>query len=286
MLGPNPQGTQRLQQPLQPHAVQHHRLPAIADVDYGAGAVVGEQVAALPLGGDVGVGHRLQPRAQNSLVQVLRVAELRRALVRAVPMLRQQANHRLAAGIGLLQRLPPALPGPDTGVRVQIQENLLGQARLPLDQPLLHRDRLAAVPAGMTQENPRHHSPPRDGHTAHSRPESATLDCAPSPPAATGKFPGDLTKTAIATAGHLRHAKSRFSPTIPAANHTNLRAGRAGGRVRRAHIRLSYRRAPQAKVSAVSRNSLATSCRCAGPRAARMGGQKYGPIGGTTDSVS
>ena len=44
-----------------PTAGQHHRLPAIADLDFGGGAVVGEQVAALPLRGDVGVGHRLQP---------------------------------------------------------------------------------------------------------------------------------------------------------------------------------------------------------------------------------
>ena len=76
MLGPDPQGAQTVQQPLQTHAVQHHRLAAIGDVHFGGGAVVGEQVAALPLRGDVGVGHRLQPGAQDGLVQVLGVAEL------------------------------------------------------------------------------------------------------------------------------------------------------------------------------------------------------------------
>jgi len=38
-------------------SVQHHRLPAIGNVHLGGGAVIGEQVAALPLRGDVGVGH-------------------------------------------------------------------------------------------------------------------------------------------------------------------------------------------------------------------------------------
>ena len=37
-------------------------------------------------------------------------------------MLGQQADHRLAAGVGLLQRLLPPLSGPDPGVRVQIQK--------------------------------------------------------------------------------------------------------------------------------------------------------------------
>ena len=66
---PIPSARSAVQQPLQAHGVQHHRLPAIADVDFGGGAVVGEQVAALPLRGDAGVGHRLQPGAQDGLVQ-------------------------------------------------------------------------------------------------------------------------------------------------------------------------------------------------------------------------
>ena len=84
--------------------------PAIADVDLGGGAVAGEQVAALPLRGDVGVGHRLQPGDQDRLVQRLGVAELGLALGGGFPVLRQQADHRLTAGVGLLQRLLPALP--------------------------------------------------------------------------------------------------------------------------------------------------------------------------------
>ena len=48
----------------------------------------------------------LQPRAQDRLAQVLGVAVLGLALVRGFPVLGQQTDHRLTAGIGLLQRLP------------------------------------------------------------------------------------------------------------------------------------------------------------------------------------
>ena len=75
-------------------------------------------------------------------------------------MFRQQADHRLAAGIGLVQSFLPALPGPNAGVRVHIQEDFVGQPRLLLDQPRLDRDGLAAIAAGMTQKHPRHNSPP------------------------------------------------------------------------------------------------------------------------------
>jgi hypothetical protein len=42
-----------------------------------------------------------------------------------------------------LQHLLPPLPGPNAGVRVQIQKDLLGLPRLLLDEPLL-----TAMPAG------------------------------------------------------------------------------------------------------------------------------------------
>ena len=45
-------------------------------------------------------------------------------------------------------------------MRVQIQVDLIDQTRFLLDQPLLDRHRLTAVPAGMTQKHPRHASPP------------------------------------------------------------------------------------------------------------------------------
>ena len=99
----------------------------------------------------------------DRLVQRLGIPELGLAFRGGFPVRRQQADHRLTAGVGLLQRLLPACPGSDTGVRVQIQIDLLGQPRLLLDQPRLDRDRLTAIPAGMTQKHPRHHSPPRDG---------------------------------------------------------------------------------------------------------------------------
>ena len=90
---------------------------------------------------------------------------------------------------------------------------------------------------------------PRDGHTAHSRPESAIMDCAPSRPAATGKFPGTLQDRdrdrRTPTTCHSRHAIVTIPPTIPAANHTNLRSGRAGVRVHRVRVRSSCRRAPR-----------------------------------------
>ena len=62
---------------LSKHWLNSHEFgDLVADVDLGGRAVVGEEVAALPLRGDVGVGHRLQPGAQDRLAQVLRVAEL------------------------------------------------------------------------------------------------------------------------------------------------------------------------------------------------------------------
>ena len=82
-------------------------------------------------------------------------------------MLRQQADHHLTAGVGLLQRLLPACPRPNAGVRVQIQVDFVGQARLLLDQPRLDRDRLTAIPAGMTQKHPRHNSPPPHRAATH-----------------------------------------------------------------------------------------------------------------------
>jgi len=47
-------------------------------------------------------------RAHHRLVQRLGVPELDLALVRVQPVLGRQANHRLTAGIGLLQGLLPA----------------------------------------------------------------------------------------------------------------------------------------------------------------------------------
>ena len=80
MLRPDPQSLQGIQQPLHADGGQHHRLPAIADVDFGGGAVMREQIAALPLRGDPGVRYRLQTSAQDDLVQVLGTPELGLAL--------------------------------------------------------------------------------------------------------------------------------------------------------------------------------------------------------------
>ena len=83
-------------------------------------------------------------------MQVLDVAELDVAFRRVQPVLGQQADHRLTASTGLIQRLLPPLPRTDPRVRIEIQIDLIDQTRFLLDQPLLHRHRLAAVPAGMT----------------------------------------------------------------------------------------------------------------------------------------
>ena len=99
----------------------------------------------------------------DRLVQRLGIPELGLAFRGGFPLRRQQADHHLTAGVGLLQRLLPPCPRPDAGVRVQVQIDLLGQPRLLLDQPRLDRDRLAAIPAGMTQKHPRHNSPPSHG---------------------------------------------------------------------------------------------------------------------------
>ena len=106
-------------------------------------------------------------RAQDGLVEVLGVAELGLALAGGLPVLRQQANHRLTTVISLLQLLPPPLAGPDAGVRVQIQEDFLGQTGLVLDQPRLDRNGLATIAAGMAHKHPRHHSPPSAQASAH-----------------------------------------------------------------------------------------------------------------------
>ena len=176
MLGPDAQGAQPAQQPLQTLAGQHHRRPAIHR-DLGGRAVADKQVAALPLRGDPGIAQQLQSPAHYGLVQRLGVAVFGLAFMGGLPMLRQQADHHLAAAAGLLQRLFPPLPGPDPGVQVQIQEDLLGQTRLLLDQPRLDRGRRPAVPAGMTQEHPGHERIVRQPKAF--RPSSRLLLCAP-----------------------------------------------------------------------------------------------------------
>ena len=56
---------------------------------------------------------------------------------------------------------------PVCGSRVKV--DLIDQTRLVLDQPPLHRHRRTAVPAGMTQEHPRH-NPHQHRHPKRNRP--------------------------------------------------------------------------------------------------------------------
>jgi hypothetical protein len=54
--------------------------------------------------------------------------------------------------------------------------DFVGQARLLLDQPRLDRDRLAAIPTGMTQKDPRHSSrPQRDPSGGMGNPGQASM---------------------------------------------------------------------------------------------------------------
>ena len=66
---PRSRRAQAAQQPLQTLGGQHHRRPA-GHRDLGGRAVADKQVAALPLRGDPGIRRRLQPGAQDRLVQL------------------------------------------------------------------------------------------------------------------------------------------------------------------------------------------------------------------------
>src|SRR6478672_7479796 len=138
--------------------------------------MIREQVTPLPLRGDVGVRHRLQPSTQDGLMQILRVAELNFALTRVQPVRRQQTDHRLAASTGPIERLLPPLPRPDPGVRVQIKVDFIEQTRFLFGQPVLDRHRLTAIPAGMAQEHTRH-APPPSAQAFAAAQSCTTTDC-------------------------------------------------------------------------------------------------------------
>ena len=159
MLGANPEAAQSIQQPLQTIGGQNHRLARVnADLGGRAGA---EQVATLPLGGDLAAGHLFEPGNQDRLVLIFGVPELGFTFMGILPMPRHQTYHGFTAVIGLHQCLLPSLPRPNPGTRIAIQEDLAVQPSILLNQPLPHRDRLPIVPTGITQEHPRHRSSPR-----------------------------------------------------------------------------------------------------------------------------
>ena len=82
------------------------------------------------------------------------------------------SQRALACCSACFQRAPGRMPV--CGSRSKI--DLLGQTRLLLDQPRLDRDRLTAIPAGMTQKHPRHNSPPqRDPSGAMGSPGQASM---------------------------------------------------------------------------------------------------------------
>ena len=96
--------------------------PAI-DADRGGGAVADEQVAALPLRGDVGVGHRLQPGAPRSPCSTSRHTGTRSGIPGRLP--NAPTAGRSPPHSGLLACCSACFhrcPGPNPGVRVQIQD--------------------------------------------------------------------------------------------------------------------------------------------------------------------
>ena len=93
-------------QPIQPPGGKAHRV-AVTDINPGRRAVA-EQITPLP-GRGFGAGIRLQPGAEDALVQRFCGAVLGQALHTGFPLFGQQAHHRLAAGVRAPQRLRPPL---------------------------------------------------------------------------------------------------------------------------------------------------------------------------------
>ena len=123
-----------------------------------SGAVTGEQVAPLPFRGDAGVGKR-SSRANRMVL--FNVSAYRNSAWHSREASQCFDSKQITASQRLLAAAMPASSAPRAEYRcgVQIQEDLLGQTRLVLDQPRLNRRRLAAIPAGMAQEHPRHLAP-------------------------------------------------------------------------------------------------------------------------------
>src|SRR5690606_5236967 len=95
-----------------------------------------EQVDLLPLPGRVVSAQRSDPGGEDLLVQVLREAVLRLALGGPFPVRREQTDDGFAPGARLAQRVLPSHARLNPGVRVQVQEDLVGQRWLLTDQPL------------------------------------------------------------------------------------------------------------------------------------------------------
>jgi hypothetical protein len=130
-----------------------------------------EQVNPLPFLGYPRAGRRLESCAEDALVHVLRGAELGLALGRVLPLLRQQADHGLAAGVRLLKGVLPFDAGTDAGLRVDVKEDVVVQWRILIDQPLLECNRLQRVFARMAQKYAGHRSsPPGVPTRVHTRP--------------------------------------------------------------------------------------------------------------------
>jgi hypothetical protein len=90
------------------------------------------------------------------LAERLRQLDLLLALQRAQRVGRGEEDYGLACGVGLAQRLAPALAGPDV---VQIDEDIVSIPAVG-GKPAPERERVDVVTARMRNEKTRHVSPP------------------------------------------------------------------------------------------------------------------------------
>ena len=146
------------QQSVEAVRAKHHRRQPVAHVDRRRRSG-SEQVAALPLRGQLVAGRGLQAGTEQSFVQFGRSVVLTPTFLGCRPVLRQQADHRFAATIGRLQCLPPLDTGRDTGVGVDVEEDIGRQRLVLLGQPLFECDGFSGVHVGMAQEYARHLRP-------------------------------------------------------------------------------------------------------------------------------
>ena len=71
---------------------------------------------------------------------------------RGEPFLRDEEQHRLAAGRRLFERVRPALAGGDAALGIEIEKNVVGPAPAFADEPILQRDRPVVILARMADE--------------------------------------------------------------------------------------------------------------------------------------
>ena len=151
-----------------PRIASRNRIrPSVANITGGPPPIsilvcgpVSEQINALPLRRQVPTGAVFQPGAQDLLVEVFGGAVFHLAFPGGLPGRRQQADHRLTAGVRPRQRVLPAHPRSDPTAGIHVQEDFVDQRRILFGQPAFERHRRPHIGTGMTQEDSRHRGPP------------------------------------------------------------------------------------------------------------------------------